>query len=285
MPVLDAKILTAGKTIISDALIGLSLALPSKFLVGTTAGYTPLATDVTVTGSLVHTGTANSITATRIAEDTVRYVCVIEENWGPFDIGNLILFMEDSLGAELPFLEVVFPVKITKVQSDPATTTAGFQVPGSRVAINIELKHTDEATIASVTVITPNYSSLPTFSLDIDVPVGPALTYRQFVVSYDLRTKTPVLFTVDDNNVRWGMPFSQQLEDPDFGHLNGGNDGEGYGGVADGIIFGYYYLTTLSQFTLPNIGGSNYTDNVPNTIGNASYLVTTNVGLQTNYIP
>lgn len=283
MPVLDAKILTAGKAAISDALLGVNPALPHSFIIGDSFGFEPTDDMLTVAGTKVFTGDATAISATRISEDTVRYVCSLSETHGPFQIGNLILNMSSLASGVTPFIAVVLPVPIQKQQSDPTFTDQGFQVPGSRVAINIEIKHTEEIEIANVTVITPNYSSLPTFETELDVPEGAALTFKQAVISYHSAVRMPVLMTVDANNVRWGMPFTQGINHPYFGHLDGGTDGEGYGGDPSEIIFGYYYLTPEATFTYPSIGGADYTGLTSGVVGGASYDDT--VLSATNFVP
>lgn len=283
MPVLDAQILTAGKAAISDALLGVNEALPHSFLVGDAAAFTPLASMTAVQGSQVFEGSAAAIQATRLSEDTVRYVCTISEQHGPFTVGNLILNMSSEASGVQPFIMVVLPVPIQKQNSDPQFTAQGFRIPGSRIAINIEVKHTEEVEIANVTIITPEYSSLPTYETELDVPVGAALTHKQFVISYHTAVRMPVLGTVDGDNVRWGIPFSQAINHPNFGHIDGGNDGEGYGGDPSEILFGYFYLTPEAVFTYPSIGGSTYDDTGVASVGNAQYTDTV-VG-QTNFVP
>ena len=283
MPVLESKILTAGKTALSNALLGIAPASAHSFNVGDTAGYEPVVSNTAITGNLVFEGLATSITSTRLSEDTVRFVCTITESHGPFEVGNMILFMESIEDGVVPFIEVVLPVAITKTQSDPQLTAEGFQVPGSRLAINIELKHSDEVIIQSVTVITPNYASMPTFETQLDVPAGAALSFRQFVISWHSQTRSPVLATVDGGGIIWGIPYSQQVNDPDFGHLDGGQDGGGYGGEPDDIVFGYFYTTPEATFVSPYIGGATYTGIVSNIVGGASYTDT--AASQTNYLP
>ena len=280
MPVLEAVILDGGKAAISSALIGLDGSAPHSFIVGTEAGGTLDSTIVAVTGEEVFEGGTGSISVSRLSEDTVRYICTISEAEGPFQVGNLLLNLSNLEDGVVPFVHVILPVAITKKQADPTVTTEGYQVPGSRLSFNIEVTHSKDAEIVSVTVVTPTYSTLPMFATEADVPNGAALTYRNFVIQYDTRTKTPVLGTVDQNNIRWGMPYSRNVSDPAFGHLDGGQDGEGYGGEVDEFIPGlsYIYLRIDSDFDEPDIGGVPYTATaLPDTIGGASYTATTNV--------
>lgn len=286
MPTLDAKILTAGKTVISNALLGVTPAQPHSFSCGDEFGFDPDATDTAPRGNLVFTGDAAAITSHRLAEDTVRYVCQITEQHGPFTLGNLVLNVMNDSGSVVPFISVVFPVAVQKLNSDPNATASGYQVPGTRLAINIELKHTDEVEIASVTIVTPDFAFLPSFETEATVPVGAALTYKNFVISHHTIVKRPILGTVDGNAIRWGIPFSQQINDPGFGQLDGGDDSEDhfyYDGLE--IIFGYFYLTPESAFTYPSYGGGAYTDSLVLSLGNALYDMSNSGLVSTNYVP
>jgi hypothetical protein len=284
MPVLSAKILTAGKTAISNALLGVSPAKPHSFKCGDEFGFTPVTTDISPRGLLTFTGQATAIAATRLSADTVRYVCSISEQWGPFQVGNLILYMLDDAGAIQPFISVVLPVPVQKVQSAPITTVSGYQVPGSRLAFNIELKHSEEVEILSINIITPNYSSLPTFETEATIPPGAALTFKNFVVSHHTVIKKPVLGTVDGNAIRWGIPFYNQINDPGFGQLDGGDDTlphHYYDGVE--IISGNLYITPESSYTYPSYGGGLYTDTLYFTLGGARYDMTGLIAI--NFVP
>lgn len=278
MPVLSAKIVNSGKTIISRTLLGVADIYPVGFRVGDEAGFSPDENDTDIRGNLVYEGGAENIQVNQIAEDTIRYVCTISEVFGPFNVGNLMLYLDDGTNSPLPFVQVALPVIVRKTQASPSFTLEEYNVPGARLAISIEIKHSQEAEILSVNIVTPNYSQLPTFGTEAEVPLGAALTFKQFVVSYDSRTKGPVLFTVDANNVRWGMPFSHQLTDPNFGHLDGGVDGEDYGGEPDEILSGYYYLTPSAAFSPYNLGEALYTDTYGRTLGNATYTPHVNYG-------
>lgn len=271
MPVLSAKILTSGKSIISKTLLGVGDIFPAGFIVGDEAGFTPDENDTAVRGNVVYEGGANNIQVNQIAEDTIRYVCTISEVFGPFNVGNLIMYLDDGTNSPLPFISVALPVIVRKTQASPSFTLEEYAVPGARLAISIEIKHSQEAEILSVNIVTPDYSQIPTFGTEAEVPLGAALTFRQFIVNFDSRTKGPVLYTVDINNVRWGMPFTHQLTDPNFGHLDGGTDGEEYGAEPDDILSGYYYLTPAAAFSPYNLGESLYADTYGRILGNASY--------------
>lgn len=275
--ILKGRLLDSGLGIFSNALLGLATNYASGFKIGDTYGFEVDKTEIAPRGNIVFEGKTGDIAATRIAIDTVRFVCSISESFGPFYMGNLVLYMQDDDGNEVPFVMVAFPQQVLKTPSADQVTTDGFQVPGSRFAVAIHVKHGDEADDVTVIILPPDYSSLPTFATELEVPPGNALTYKQFVVSYDTRAKTPVMYTVDENNVRWGIPFTQQIMDPRFGQLDGGVDGEGYGGEPDEIVFGMWYTTNEQDFSNNPVGGASYTDSDNlKVLGGATYTNTVN---------
>ncbi|QIG74785.1 hypothetical protein EVC12_150 [Rhizobium phage RHph_I42] len=275
--ILKGIILDAGRIILSDALVGEGPHYASGFRLGDTAGFIPDRTDTGPRGTIVYTGKTMDIAVTRIAVDTVRFVCSVTEMAGPFPVGNCVLYFGDSNGEDVPLVSVAFPYQIIKTPSNDQVTTDGYTLPGSRFAVAITVKITDDIEDVEVVVLPPDYSSLPSFATEDDVPPGNALTFKQAVISFDTRVKTPVLMTVDHNNVRWVQPFYQQMRDPRFGQLDGGVDGEGFGGEAEEIVFGMWYTTHDEDFTVNPVGGATYDDG-PNiqTIGGATYTDTVN---------
>lgn len=276
---LRGRILNPGKVLITNALLGLSATYATGFKVGDMYGFeVDPAIDTAPRGMIVHEATQRDIAVTRVAFDTVRFVCSIPEGAGPFYMGNMVLYMEDENQEPVPFVMVAFPALVHKQPSNDQITTDGFTIPGTRFAISIEIKHSDELTDVQVIILPPDYSSLPAFATELDVPPGSSMTYKQFVVNYDTRVRSPVLVTIDDNNVRWAQPFSTQLLDPHFGQLDGGMDGEGYGGEAEEIVFGGWYTTPNSAYTTNPVGGATYLFDPQGMVGGAGYTVTQNQG-------
>ena len=274
--IIKGRVLDTGKSCITTALVGIQATYATEFKLGDVAGFEVDPTETAPRGNVVYSATSRDIAVTRIAPDTVRFVCSVTEGAGPFTIGNCVLYMLDENENSTPFIMVSFPYTVLKSPSNDQITTDGFTLPGTRFSISIELKHSDEETDVQVIVLPPDYSSLPAFATELDVPPGSSLTYKQFVVNCDSRTKTPVLVTVDENNVRWAMPFSSQLLDPYFGQLDGGMDGEGYGCEAEEIVFGGWYDTPDTAFTENPVGGAEYTSEPPGQVGGAGYIITTN---------
>ncbi len=276
--ILTGIVLNSGKHLIANSVIGLSTGFASGFLVGETAGFNVDETDTAPRGAISYTGPSQDIAVTRIADDTVRFVCSVPEGIGPITMGNLVLYIQDELNNSVPFVSVAFPFAVIKAKSADQVSQNGVLLPGTRFAISIEVKFTNQTSTVTIVILPPDYSSLPTYATEADVPPAGSSTFKQFVVNFDTRVGTPVMYAIDHNNVRWANPFYQQLRDPRFGQLDGGMDGEGWGGESDDITFAEFYTTPDSAYTTNPIGGATYTDSDTSlkTIGGATYLKTTN---------
>lgn len=274
--IIKGKVLHDGKIVVTNALIGQATSYACEFRVGDQAGFEFDTNETAPRGAIVHIGTQHDIAVTKIAIDTVRFVCSIPEGFGPFNMGNLVMYMQNDDNESVPFLAVSFPHQVLKQPSNDQVTTDGFTLPGTRFAVSIELKHSDEETDVIVNILPPDYSSLPSFATELDVPPGSSMTFKQFIINYDTRTKCPVLVTVDENNTRWATPLTQQIMDPSFGQLDGGMDGEGYGGHADELVWGGWYTSPNEAYTENPVGGASYTDSGLRTIGGSSYTKTVN---------
>lgn len=276
--ILKGVLLDSGKVIITDALVGIGPHYASGFRIGDIAGFNFARSETGPRGQIVYTGKTQDVAVTRISLDTVRFTLSVTELAGPFRMGNIVLYFGDESNEDVPLCAVSFPEQILKTPSDDQVTTDGFTLPGSRFAVAITVRIRDDSDDVTVEILPPDYSSLPTFATELDVPPGNALTFKQSVIAYDSRVKTPVLLTVDQDNTRWVQPFYQQLADPDFGQMDGGVDGEGFGGEAAEIVFGMHYTTDEGDFTAAPVGGAAYTDgSILSTVGGSTYTNTTNL--------
>lgn len=272
MPTISAVLLTTGKQLITQALVGRTPVTPTRFEVGDSYGYTPDPDlDTTIHGNLVHTGGEVDIRATVLTDNTARYELTINENYGIFEVGNLILYGMDEDDNEYPYVHLALPVPITKTQAlNVLPLPSDYVNPGNRLVFNIQITHSDLATIASVTVVTPAYSSLAVFENSGAIPNAGVLTWEQVVSAFDTRTNTPVLVSRDSSNGLWAHPFFQHIGDPMLGSVNGGVDGFGYGPNPTDLLFGHFYTTPDAEY-VDTYGGGTYTVDPVEIIGGASY--------------
>lgn len=277
MPTADVKglLLNDGKRLITGVLTGFSPIGPVKFRVGSTAGFTPNPNAVNVTGPLVFEGLTGLIQTRRIADDTVRYTMTIPESYGPFMIGNIVLYCAHVDNAPQALVQVILPFQVKKEKSNPDLANASpFPTPGNRFTINVTIRHSIESEEVTVEVINPEYSQLAYFDTQLEVPAPPLNPWGQFVVHRDTRMETPTLITKRSDGTYWGVPFWQNFRSPKFGVIDGGNTGDNHLGEPGSFLWGYFYLTPNSVLK-GQIGGAGYIqDNnlgFTGTVGGESY--------------
>lgn len=262
---IKAVFLDSGKRLVTGALAGFSIFSIHSFKIGDSFGFEPNKEDLQPTGTVVFTG-FNGLTQTKAtAEDTVRYTIIVPEHAGPFMMGNMVIYGAHLDGVEIPFLSVVFPFSIQKIKSEPPV--AGVitpPTPGSRFSINIDIKHSlEEIEEVTVNVVSPEYASLPFYANETQVPAPELNPWSQFIVSYDSRTKSPVLVTRDSTGVYWALPMQSNFKDPKLGIMDGGIQGDGLGPSPYDILSGHWYATPDDDYA-GSIGGLTYTDSVSN---------------------
>lgn len=273
----DAILLNDGKRLITGVFTGFTPMAPIKFRVGNAAGFATNPNAINISGSTVFEGGAALIQVRRIYDDTVRYTLIIPESVGPMEIGNIILYAAhaDNVDAPNALVQVVLPFRVKKEVSSPDLGNPNpFPSPGNRFVINITIRHSIEGDDVVVTVLNPEYSSLPSFPTQLDVPAAAINPWNQFVINLDDRTKTPTLVHKRSDGQYWGVPFWQNLRDPKFGVIDGGNTGDQHLPGNGSFLWGYFY-TTPNNVLKGQIGGSGYIqDNnlgYVGTIGGLSY--------------
>lgn len=261
MAEIKAVISTPGKLLLTQALTGYKLFRPAAFHIGSVIGFDPSPTADEVAGPVVFRGDRLDIQARAMAADTARYVLTVAEGEGPFEIGNIMMFAENDDQTMIPFAFIVLPFVYQKTVADPnipSVADSAVPIPGNRFVCNITIKHSIDATLMQVEVITPTFSSLASFR-DLSVLPAPLLNqWDTFIIHDHEKTNSPSLATKRDDDTYWGVPFWQKLYHPDFGVIDGGRDGDGYKSDQSIYATGNTYLTPESKFR-GRVGGGTYT--------------------------
>lgn len=271
-----AVINTPGQILLTQALTGYRLFRPAGFKIASAVGFEPSADATGVNGPVVFEGSKLLVQVKQTSVNTARYVLTVPEGAGPFDIGNIMLFAENDIEEMVPFAFVVLPVPYQKTVSDPNLTTtpdSPFPIPGDRFVCNITIKHSLNATIQSIEVITPTFSSLAFYEDIASIPPPNLNPWDAFVAHDDPRTNTPAMLAKRNDDTYWGIPFWQNFRDPRFGVLDGGIDGDGYKADQSGFLDGQEYLMPENKFS-GILGGSDYTtpeDEFTGEIGGLDY--------------
>lgn len=269
-----AILLREGRRLLSGALAGMTGVGPTHFRVGPTAGFTPQDTDTDVRGGLAFEGKSGLIQIRMVAVDTVRYTMIITEAFGPFDIGNIVMYASNGDDNALPMFEVVLPFAVKKTRGDPDLNNATpFPSPGNRFTINVTIKHSLDGDDINIEVINPEFASLPVFDTQLNIPPAAINPWQQFVVHNDTRVNSPVVVSKDEAGQYWGIPFWQNLRSPKFGVIDGGVSGDNHLEEQGAFLWGYFYLTPniLLTGTLGSTGYIQDNDSYVGNIGGASY--------------
>ena len=272
-----STIKTAGLALIQGAQTGFSRFAAHSFVLGSGSNYTPVPSGTTVNGSVVFTGTAALIEAKVMSDDTTNYILTVPEGAGPFSFGSIILYANNLDGTPLAYMEASLPFAVQKIFSDPNLSVASpFPLPGSRLIITFSVKTVIGVgdTPINVTVTAPSYSSLAYFPDETTLPPPQTQPWNQFVLHNHSQSGAPALVTKRADDTYWGAGLLQNLTNPNFGTLNGGNSGDGW--LPDPVSFawGGTYKMTDNDYA-GQLGGFGYTTLDPyltqTIIGNRAY--------------
>lgn len=126
-------------------------------------------TDVT---NFVYQGTTDQMTYSVVDEDTVMYRIVLETDVGPFEIGNIGLFMPGGT----MFAQAVLPQQTPKWENElPAQV-------GNRKIIDIFLVLSNQAAIVDLTILMANECSLPVVPTEVQLPNPATSPYNTYQV-------------------------------------------------------------------------------------------------------
>lgn len=231
------KLLNGGREQVLSAASGFGSFTCHSFKVGTTAGFydTVLPTETQPRGNVVFTGDSYLMQARLTSTDTSRLSMMLPEGSGPFDVGNVVMYTTGRSGEAIPFAMVVLAFPIPKVISAFDTGQGGLNLPnpGNRFLISITLKHEvleagDPDTDVVVNVVTPEYSNLPSYGTEVDLPAAGVQPWNQFILQRATFGKRPGLVTKTTDGQHYVMPFFRNVRNPKYNVLDGGVLGDDY---------------------------------------------------------
>ena len=247
-------LLDTGTAALAQAIIEGTPLKVVAYHIGQGANFQPATNANDVLPSTIYAGDATTISPSAVNGNEIRYVVTLMEPVGPFNVGNIMLFLQ--LGDDptlIPYLFGVLPVPVPKYQSDPPRTI------GNRLVFNLTAKYVNIAQAFELTVTTPQYASLPNYRDEYDLPPASAAVYQQSILQNITVTGAPgvaVRRTMDD--VWYVNPFFQRLDDPEYGALIGGNLGDGYLPFYGDYFNGGLYTTPDGTFTDFLTGGTDW---------------------------
>jgi hypothetical protein len=252
--VIQTVLLDTGKAALATSVAeGLPVQVVA-YSVGQAANYVPDTSSLEVLPNAVFTGDASTISSSVINTDEIRYTITLLEPVGPFNVGNIMLFIQ--LGSDptlIPYLYGVLPVAVPKYANNPPATI------GNRLVFNLTAEYTNVSEAFNLEVVTPNYSSLPNYRDENDLPTPETAVYQQSVLQNCTITGAPALTvrrSIDDS---WFInPFFSRIDDPEFGSLNGGIVGDNYVPYVGAFNSGGFYITPLAGYNQNMDGGDGW---------------------------
>ena len=112
----------------------------NQFKVGSAYNYTPATTDTALHGTTLHSGGISGFSV--IDPNTVQYTCIMDQDVGTFNYGEIGLYLEDGT----LFALAAQPRVTEKIRGGPGST-------GNRVAIEAQLKLTQAEAVFNFDVL------------------------------------------------------------------------------------------------------------------------------------
>jgi len=253
---MQSILLNTGKAALARAVAEGRKLKVAAYRIGQAANFTPVVTDINVKPTSVYQGDAATVSTSLINQDEVRYTLTLIEPIGPFNVGNIMLFLADDVGGSntlIPYLFGVLPTAVAKYKNNPPASI------GNRLVFNMTAKYTNVSEAFELKIVTPLYASLPNYRDEYDLPAPGSASYQQMILQNNTRTGTPaVAVRREMDNAFFIAPFMQRLDDPGFGGLRGGVVGDRYLPFYGNYYAGGLYNMPTAAFTDNLDGGDGW---------------------------
>lgn len=247
------QLLDAGKNALALALASGGKLRVTEFRVGRAANFAPTGVGANVTPNVAFTGDASMINTGVVNSDQIRYVVTIPEQYGPFDVGNIMLFLDDGKGGKVPFLWGVNAVPIPKYKNDPPRSI------GNRATFTLTAKYTNISEAVNLQVVAPQYSSVINYPDEEGLAPASMTGFNQAIIQNHTSIGRPLLAIRREVDNAWFMTsLTQRLDDPNFGQIDGGEIGDGYLPYQGEFSAGGFYRTPTPSFNEYLDGGDGW---------------------------
>lgn len=240
------QLLDQGKNALALAIASGSKLRVTEYRVGRSANFPPSKDGTTVTPNTVFTGDSTMINTGVVNSDQIRYIITIPESYGPFDVGNIMLFLDDGAGGKVPFLWGVNAAPIPKYQNDPPRSI------GNRCVFTLTAKYTNITEAVNLIVTAPEYSSLISYPNEEGLAPASMAGFNQAILHNHTRLGRPTIAMRRAVDSVWFLAsLTQRIDDPHFGAIDGGEIGDGYLPFQGEYSAGGFYRT-------PNVSYNEY---------------------------
>ena len=250
---MQTVLLNSGKAALAAAIAEGKKLKVAAYRVGQAANFEPSVAATNVAPTSMYQGTAATIDTSLINGDEVRYTITLLEPVGPFNIGNVMLYLAEDDGSLIPYLYGVLPIAVPKYKSNPPATI------GNRLVFNMTAKYTNVSEAFELTVVTPVFASLPNYRDEYDLPQPQSASYQQSVLQNNTNTGSPAIAVRREIDNSWFVQTHfQRIDDPDFGAMKGGVAGDAYLPFYGNYFSGGVYITPLAGFDRNLDGGASW---------------------------
>ena len=247
---MQTVLLNTGKGALAAAIAEGKKLRVGAYRVGQAANFTPLVTALNVAPVSVYQGDTANIATSLINEDNVRYVVTVPEIAGPFNVGNIMLFLKNDDGVLIPYLYGVLPVAIPKYKNNPPATI------GNKLVFTLTAKYTNVSEAFDLIITPPMYASLTNYRDEYELPNPQASSYQEAVLQNNTVTGSPAMVARRERDNSWFVnTFFQRLDDPSWGTLSGGVVGDNYLPFLGDYNAGGLYKTPPAGYTANLDGG------------------------------
>ena len=230
---MQLSITSQAETVLTNLLSSGKTTKINGFKVGTTAGFTPTKAGTSVTGTSVYIGGPEMIKFSKISENEITLMLVIDHDVGNFLLGNLMIFLDPIAGATsqtpVPFLWVALNSQTEKDKSD----LANYEI-GNKMIIHATVYFPYITRALNLTQHEEIYARFTNVSNEKTIQDPDIAEYDQYVLDTHTEFNASTFVIKDSLHSLWWAPIlNQYIDDPYLGTVQGGIAGNGYGYPSD----------------------------------------------------
>ena len=215
---METILLTSGLNALQSAINTTTPVRLGSFKLGSSYNYTLSASSTNISGTQVTSGSAAYLRYFKVTDDEYHYIIRLDHDYeDALTWGNAMLFLDDAT----PFMAGVNvnPVYKTKTSGAERGHIHEIYFPLHVPSLSSSLS------TSNLNELVTNFVEVNSFT-DIDV-----VAYRETQVIAEDTGVNNTTYCFKDNRTRswWGSPLNQKLDDPNYGSIDGGLVGQGWG--------------------------------------------------------
>jgi hypothetical protein len=265
---MELAIMSAAETQLGNLLSAGFTTTIDSFRIAGTIGVTVSSDGSGPAGPLLYTGEPSQVRYIPVSEHEVVFVIYLDDTVGGFTIGNFMLYLKapNVGGNPIPFLWGSLPVGAEKDGDNFAQ-----YVVGNNIVIYCACWFPYITQIIDFSTLTEFVAEFPQYANELALPAPAISEYEQVTIDAHSNYDAATVVVRENKNLEWfGLLFSQNINDPRLGQIDGGIAGSEYGSPSDiGYVNCSNYFTNNSGFPLIDGGTGWAVPDEPALIGGA----------------